>query len=358
MIVFLAAFGYLSFSLYQGNIRNEIIRYNEQNIGYTTERYEEHFKLVQKEMYALYFHDEVSGLPFSSENQRYELLDRIRQQIVKVVSNPLLYIDNGIFVFREGTLTLSKLGTTDRKSLFEKYYASQDYPDSFWQQQLEESTYTSKAFAMSSFYEYPFYQSGQPINKGLFIPYINKHWQKHDFYVVAMLDANKLFDAFHRSVNANFIIYDEHKTPIFSTVKPEDDVKIPELSANQTYILHNNTYYFYRVGAHTGFTYLNIVPGASIAEQVASLNLTSWVLLVLALLLSAIVSILFSIRFHNPVKRMVSSLQQTNGSDVLFKSNIREFNLIGQKLNEMLKTNAEIQSDLLQKTPSSSLTVI
>lgn len=349
VIVLLVSFNYLSFTFFQSNIRGEIIRYNAQNIRFTSDRYEEHFQLVQKQMYALYFNDEMSGLLMSTGNARFQLLDRIKQEIVKVVSNPLIYVDNAIVVFQDPTLTLSRTGTNDRVSLFEKFYASPEYPDAFWQQQFQE-TYTSKIFPMASFREHAFYQSGEAMPKGQFIPYINKHWQNNDFYLVAMLDAGKLFRAFHRSVNANFIIYDEAKRPIYSTTGQTDLQRIPQLTGDDTYVLKDNTYYFYRKGEFTGFTYLNIVPGASISEQVSRLNLTLILLLLLALTVSVVLSVWFSMRFHKPVKMMVSTIQKPlGGQEGLFKSKIREFELIGRKLEDMLTTNAKIQLDLEHK---------
>lgn len=348
VIVLLMSFNYLSFTFFQNNIRNEIIRYNAQNIRFTSERYEEHFQLVQKQMYALYFHDDVDRLQKSRGNARFELLDRVKQEIIKVVGNPLIYVDNAIIVFKEGSLTLSRIGTNDRVSMFEKFYASRDYPDSFWQNQFKES-YTAKMFPMSMFYEHSFHKSGDVTAKGLFIPYILKHWQNDDFYLVAMMDANKLFDAFHRSVNSNFIILDKQGLPLYSTGGLANRADLPELPLDKTYFLHDNTYYFYQIGQTSGYTYLNIVPGASISEQVSKLNLTLFILLVFALIVSVIISVLFSVRFNRPVKQLVSSLQMSRGEDVRFKSNIREFELIGQKLDDMFQTNARIQSDLAQK---------
>ncbi|MDR6882212.1 helix-turn-helix domain-containing protein [Bacillus sp. 3255] len=348
VIVLLMSFNYLSFTFFQNNIRNEIIRYNAQNIRFTSERYEEHFQLVQKQMYALYFHDDVNRLQKASGNARFELLDRVKQEIVKVVGNPLIYVDNAIIVFKEGSLTLSRNGTNDRVAMFEKFYASRDYPDAFWQKQFNE-TYASKLFPMSMFYEHAFHQSGDATFMGRFIPYIVKHWQNDDFYLVAMLDADKLFDAFHRSVNSNFVILDKQGELLFATGGAAARTNLPNLPAGKTYFLHDNTYYFYQTGANSGFTYLNIIPGASISEQVSKLNLTLIVLLVLALIVSIVVSVLFSVRFNRPVKRLVTSLQMPGGEDLRFKSNIREFELIGQKLDDMLQANARIQSDLAQK---------
>lgn len=82
-------------------------------------------------MYALYFNDDVDRLQKASGNARFALLDRVKQEIIKVVGNPLIYVDNAIIVFKEGSLTLSRIGTNDRVAMFEKFYASTDYPDSF-----------------------------------------------------------------------------------------------------------------------------------------------------------------------------------------------------------------------------------
>lgn len=347
VILLLVSFNFLSFTFFQRNIRNEIIGYNAQNIRFTSERYEEHLQLIQKQMYALYFNEDMTRLKYSGGNERFWLLNRIREEFMRVAINPLIYLDDVILVFNEENLTLSKTGTNDRKMMFEKFYASDSYPDSFWRQQFDEP-YTSKVFPMATFYEHSFHESKKATAKGVFIPYMNKHWQNNEFYLVAMLDAHKLFNAFHRSVNTNFYMYDAAGMPLYSNGEL-GPIALPELPADKSHVMIDNTYYFYETGAFSGFTYVNVVPGASISEQISRLHVTLAVLLVLALLVSVIISVWFSIHFNKPVKQIMSSISKSDGKDGMFKSNIKEFEFIGQKLDDMKQTNAKIQSDLMHK---------
>ncbi|MNI09962.1 HTH-type transcriptional regulator YesS [compost metagenome] len=127
------------------------------------------------------------------------------------------------------------------------------------------------------------------------------------------------------------------------------NITLPQLPANKSHLLVDDTYYFYQTGAFSGFTYLNIIPGASISEQVSRLQVTLVILLMLTLVVSAIISIWLSIRFNKPVKQIVSSISTTAGKGGLFKSTIKEFELIGQKLDDMKQSNARIELDLIQK---------
>lgn len=348
VILLLVSFNFLSFTFFQTNIRNEIIRNNEQNTQFTSERYEEQFKLIQKEIYALYFNDHVFRLRSSPGNARFEALELVRQEINRIIGNPLLYVDNIILVFKDGGLTLSKAGTTSTDNLFEKFYASEDYPDKFWQEQFQ-GKYSSSLFASSMFYEHAFYAHGEATAKGLFIPYIVKHWQQTDFYIVAMLDANKMFNAFHSSASSRFVMLDEDGRAIYpadNTIMAEEHPEMPE---DKTHIQKDNTYFFYRNGADSGLKYLNMVPGEHISSQISQLNMTLIALLVLALVVSLFVSVIFSIRFNNPIQQIVGAIQQWNGRNVTVRTGIREFELIGSKLNDMLRINSRIERDLEHK---------
>lgn len=348
VIVLLASLHFLSYTFYQSNIRSEIIRYNEQNIRFASERYEEHFQLIQKQMYALYFSENVTRLRNSSGNSRFELYDLVKQEINKVVGNPLMHIDNIFLVFKDSGVMLSKVGTTDRNAHFDKFYTSKDYPNSFWQKQFSQ-TYTSRLYPASSFFENPFFETGEAISKGEFYPYVIKHWQYDDFYIVAMLDADRLYNAFHRSVNSNFIIYDQQGAPVYVKGDIPGDKPLPETSQDGSSLLLDHTYYFTKSGGHSGFTYMNIVPGSRMFEQISQLNLILLSLLAVALLVSVFFSIMFSVRFNRPVKQIVNSIQQPNGKDVSIPKGIPEFELIGQKLDDMQKTNARIEQDLVLK---------
>ncbi|SDE40236.1 Helix-turn-helix domain-containing protein [Paenibacillus sp. UNCCL117] len=349
VILLLVSFNFWSFSFFQTNIRNEIIRYNEQNIQFASQRYEEHVELVQKQMYALYFQDHVDLLRGSAGNARFEAYQLVKQELTRVISNPLLYVDNAVLVFKDDPQVLSKVGTNEKATFFEKVYASEDYPLSFWQEQFAKP-YSSKLFPASRFVEYPFYPAGAPTDKGTFIPYIVKHWQNDDFYIVAMLDAGKLFNAFNRSASPSFTIMDEDDRVIFSAGGPGPENLRAMMPPDQSYGLFDNTYYFHRTDLTSRLSYVSAVPGESISEQVSRLNLTLLLLLTLALLVSVLVSVVFSLRFNNPVKQIINSIQGIEGAVGQVRTRIREFQLIGRKLDDMQKANAAIERDLMHQT--------
>lgn len=348
VILLLVSFNFLSFTFFQNNIRSEIILNNEQNTEFTTRKYEEHFMLIQKQIYTLYFNEHVTRMRNGSGNTKFEAFDMIRSEIARIIDNPQLYVDNIFLVFKDSGLTLSRTGTTEKSNLFEKFYASHDYPDQFWTDQFEGS-YSSTLFPASVFYEYPFYKHGEPTAKGLYMPYIIKHHQQNDFYIVAMLDANKMFHAFNSAANSSFYIIDDEGTPIYPVDSTGIELAEFALPANKTHIHQDNTYYFYRSGGGSNLTYLSVVPGEHISSQVSQLNMTLLVLLILALIISLFVSVIFSIRFNNPIQQIVGAIQQWNGRNVTVRTGIREFELIGSKLNDMLRTNSRIEKDLAHK---------
>lgn len=348
VILLLVSFNFLSFTFFQNNIREEIIRNNEQNTEFTTKRYEEQFTLIQKQIYSLYFNDHVTRMRNGSENAKFEALDMIRSEIIGIIDNPLLYVDNIMLVFKDEKRIVSRTGTTEKNFMFEKFYASPDYPNKFWNDQFQGS-YSTALFPASIFYEHPFYNHGEPTAKGLYMPFIVKHHQQNDFYIVAMLDANKMHNAFNSSAYSSFFIIDEQGNAIYPADAGGSELDGLVLPADQTHLNQDNTYYFYRKAADSKLTYLNVVPGKHISSQVSQLNMTLIALLVIALIISLLVSVVFSVRFNNPIQQIVGAIQQWNGRNVTVRTGIREFELIGSKLNDMLRTNSRIEKDLAQK---------
>ena len=88
IIVLLASFNYLSFTYFRKQIREEIIRYNTQNLNNTTDGFENHFSLVIKLMYSFYSKDRVQLL--NKPDFSYEIANQLRTDILNTVSNDLL----------------------------------------------------------------------------------------------------------------------------------------------------------------------------------------------------------------------------------------------------------------------------
>lgn len=342
VVLLLVSFNFLSFAFFQTKIRQEIINYNSQNLNFTSDRYEEHFRLIAEEMYALYYNEHVILLHQANAKMRYAHLEAVRQQIGTIVANPLLYVDDILFVFKDLDIVLGKNGTFEQKAFFEEFYASRDYPLSFWKMQFAHQM-PSAVYASSDFYEHPFHLFGTSIHKGEFFPYILKNQQVDQFYIVVMLDAKKLYRAFHRSLDAHFLILDPQGKELFRSFPAGETIALPPMERIASYVLLDDKYYFYHMKPSLQpRTYVNMVESKHISDHVASLNQTLLGLLIAAIAVSISVSVLFSVRFYRPVKQIIEGTRVT--------TRIKEFEIIKQKMNELLEKNTRIERNLLQKS--------
>ncbi|GAA3409611.1 helix-turn-helix domain-containing protein [Paenibacillus hodogayensis] len=346
IIVLLISFNFLSYTFFRNNVTNEILRYNNLNLDKTVSDYEKHLSLIRKVAFSIYFSSEVDVLRINSPRIQYEVAGQIRQNIRNMLGNDNLYLNNIILYFRETGFIIEKEGTTLAESMFSKFYRSPAYSYDFWKEEFNQP-YSYKAYPASSFTDVSWENW---TSKGYMIPYVIKDNANAKLMIIAMLDANSMFTAFHQSINRNFLVLNEQGETLFSSVDPNQKITLDQLTGGKGHLKVGTDYYFYSKGP-SGNTYINIVPNAGISSQIIKLNVILVSLLVLAIVISIGASILFSIRMNNPLKKIVQTIQELNQSPTAPNNNgsIKEFALIGDRLTNLLQTNRIIHEDLRQK---------
>ncbi len=342
IIVLLASFNFLSFTYFRKQIREEIIRYNTQNLNNTTDGFENHFSLVIKLMYSFYSKDRVQLL--NKPDFSYEIANQLRTDILNTVSNDLLYIEDFLVVFESTRLVLGKGGSTDPETAFNKFYSSPSYSYDYWKGQFKEP-FTSRIYPASRFLEMSLRQS--PVDLGPLIPVVAKNRFYPDLHMVCLLRSDRLVAAFHRSINEKIVILGQDGKVLFSN-HAEEISEMPALPDKQGYLRQNEQYFFYKKGDTTGITYINIVPDAHISAIVSRLNFTLITLLLVAIAISIGTSVLFSLRFNNPVQRIIESLRRMN-TNAPQKSRANEFEVINEAIHHMQQVQHSIHLDLDEK---------
>lgn len=347
IIVLLLSFNFLSYAFFRSNITDEILRYNKLNLDKTINDYEKHLTLIRNMTFGLYFSSDVELLKISSPRIHYDVASNIRQSIRQTLGNNYLYLSNIILYFRETGFIIEKEGTSRAETMFSKYYASDRYAYDFWRNEFDEP-YSYRLYPAAEFYE----STGYGVNpKGTLLPYIIKDTANSKLMIVEMLDAEKMFAAFHQSINRNFIVMNGDGQLLFSSVDPGRTVTLSDLPGLQGHLKIGTDYYFYAKSPTSGFTYVNIVPDARISSQIVKLNVILVTLLILAIVISIGTSVLFSVRMNNPLKRIVQTIQELNAGPppTVRRSQIREFDLIGDRLSHLMQTNRVIHEDLRHK---------
>ncbi|MDI4647725.1 helix-turn-helix domain-containing protein [Cohnella hashimotonis] len=329
IIILLVSLTAYALSVSKSNVREEIVKYNTLMLDTTMENYEKHFDIIRKQMYLFMFSDRVQKL---QREPRYSDFGAIVTDIQTQVSNSNLYIADIVFYSKSHNFVIDKSASTTPDNLFDVFMAGDQYPKSFWDRQFEEN-YTNRTFPADRFYSDVF--TGRQEVVGDYIPIIFKRADNRDFYMAVFLDANRMYEAFHQSLNDDFIIYDFEGQTIFER---SDIGEFPALASLKSRtgneFVMDNRYHFFRTSI-SGRTYMHRLPVAQIASQ-TRLNLTLVVLVVAVVLLSLVMALLLAARINNPFKKLVDSIRGANDEEP-YRSSIREFDLIGSQLQDKNK---------------------
>ncbi|MDF2669714.1 MAG: hypothetical protein K0R67_2020 [Paenibacillus sp.] len=342
VILLLVSFNLIAYKFFSNRMQQEIIRYNNQNLKNTVERYDNHLQIIQGAVTRLFFNQKVLLLNELGNAEQFDPVNLVVEEIRDILRNDQLYLDNVMILFDKNGFVVEKNGPSQLNQMFSSYYVSPNYSPAFWRDQLQH-TYRSKVFPQADF-ELP-----QSNSRGNFIPMLFKNKVNPDFYIAVLLDARQIFKAFHNSVNNRFYVADASGSVLFNS---DHSIIQPDLLAqfkdgsNQLQL--NDNYYFYYKSEASGLTYINVIPNTKIAEGITKLNLVLISLLLGAILISIAVSVVVSFKFNSPIQKIISSIRHTTPNGFLH-SKIEEYNVLHDMINQMVKTNRDIEHDLNQK---------
>jgi two-component system response regulator YesN len=344
IILLLASFNYLSLTFFREQVQEEIITYNSLNMKQTADGYETHIQLLSNMVLGFFSSESVQIL---NKNAESYITTQIRAEIRNMVSNPLLYMDNLVLFFKDRNFILEKEGSTTADTMFNKFYSNDNYPFEFWQAQFDTPSYFT-IYPAANFREESF--RGNFTSRGKLFPITLKNKLYPGLYMIAFIDADKVFKAFHRSINENFLILDTQGNVMYTTLTEPPGAlgSLPAMPEKQGYIRQGDSYYFYYKGGSTGLTYVNVVSNQELGAKVSRLNFTLLSVLLIAIAIGVGTSLLFSIRFNNPVKKIIDSIRQLN-TDEAGGMSTNEFEQINSTIHQMFKTNHDIHKVLHEK---------
>lgn len=348
VIAILVALNVLSFIYLKDNIHQEIVKYNELNMQHTMEGYERHIDLTKNLILGLFQNSELTAnlniLRSIPEVRGYDRLVTVQTEIRTLQSNPFLHFENVFIYFKNGGYVLEKEGTSSARDMFLKFYVSADYPLPFWEARFDDNeffhVYPSAAFAES------YMNTTKPL--GTLLPVVVKNLLYKDMYFTVMINADQLFRSLHYAQEHPFFIVDDQGTVIYTSAPSSEPLPVSMFQDKSGKFVLNHHYYFYKSGAQTGFTYVTMVPIQNISSQMLRLNFILFALLGVTVVIGTTASLLFSIRLHNPVKRIIESIHQFNIKQVP-NTGIREFEFIGEKMKQLMDINEHINRDLTEK---------
>ncbi|MFC5450028.1 helix-turn-helix domain-containing protein [Paenibacillus aestuarii] len=344
IILLFVSFHIVSLIMYRNNIHDEIIKYNDANLTYTTNGFEQYFELLNSVLLSMYTGDNLEKLNHPSID--YVAAGQVINDLQHTTANSQLYLNN-LFVYdAKLSLVLEKnRGSSNPETMFSEHYVNPRYTYEFWKREFAEP-FTYKLYPSATFTE----SSGTAYSSqsDLVIPYMVKSPVYPDFIMLAFIDFTKLYKAYHQSINENFYMISPQGQTLFSSDQTGKH-ELPALDPGKKWVKYNGNYYFYKKGTVTGLTYVNIVSDGSISAQLFRQSLTLLLLLVISIIVSVTVSVFSSLRFNNPVKKIVESIRHLNEKKELGGKPVNELELISENIGRMMKLNRDTLTDLEEK---------
>lgn len=345
IILLFVSFNLVSLFIFRESAHDEIITYNETNLSNTTRGFEQYFQLLNVTLVNWYLKNEDLQ-KFNQPKLDYVAAGKVIDGLQNMADNPQLYLNN-VFVFNAKLdFLLEKSRGGNPEGLFRSHYNNSEYPFEYWEREFAKPFYFKLYPAASFTQASDMPPKPQASQTGLVMPYMIKNKLNADLVLLAFIDARKLFRDYHQSINDNFYILDPQGVPMFSS-DSTGELKLPAFAEGKNWVKEHGNYYFYQKGGTSGFTYVNIVPGAEISAHMYRLVVTLLVLLVVAAAISITVSVFFSMRFNNPVRKIVESIRHLNEQKA-GAGPVNEFDLIHENIGRLVKLSKDADARLEQ----------
>lgn len=347
IILLFSSFNLLSIHLFGKGVQKEIIQYNRLMLKNTAERYQTHLERMKTLLFDLYSDKDVvafnrqllrkgqSDIEFSSA---MEFMKPLRAQAY----NPMLYLHNVLIHFKTPSIVFEKEGSVEADMLFSQFYVSEDYPLSFWENNLRDSRnyrlHAEETFTVST------------LNSALNLQLIPFSFRvpASNYQVIALLDANLMREAYYgEEDNRQFMILEKDGSLLYSTSGRLAATDIPEFNESEDYILSGDYYFFRETPADSSLTYVTAVPYSNIATRVRTTTLTLILISGAAIIIGLLASVFFSRKINRPVKDMVTLLLRRDSGKL--KSTIHEFDLIHQNIRDLMLEKEATLKDLIDK---------
>ncbi|MEF3308858.1 AraC family transcriptional regulator [Paenibacillus sp. GYB004] len=346
MVVILISFAFnlFAYNFFYNQMRDELIRSNTTALANTVDGYETQLLQLDDLLTRYYFDNSVAALKKGNIGSDFPIVNELADEFRTIVSNYNLDLENVFIYFKEQGFVIDKNGYTRAEEMFGKYYVSRDYGPEFWAGQFADD-FHFRTFPSAEFTRHQI----ELMNPGSsrFVPVIVKSQIGSQFYVGALIDADRMFSAqlqrednpFYMTGSAGQLFYSAGAVPAAMPAAPGE--------AGKSFVLHGSDYYFYKTGELSGQTYVSVIPYETIASQMTKMNVLLLTLFALSVLISIAISVLLSVRFKNPVQRILEALRQMNPV-IRQTSTIHEFNVISESLQHMIQS-VHRKNSLLQK---------
>ncbi|MCU6709817.1 AraC family transcriptional regulator [Paenibacillus sp. J5C_2022] len=340
VIVLFVGFSLASLWMFKKSVHEEIVKYNYANLNVTTRSFEQYFQTLTSVLMDLQLNNEAFRKFTESTKLDYVMAAKLIETFNATTNNAQLYLQDLILYDKELSFALDKVRGSGAEAMFSKHHINVEHSPGYWLEQLEQP-FAIKLHPVTSFAE-------SHADKGTDVfPFMVKNRWSSEYFILALIDTDRLIGQLHQSINKNLYILDEQGNALLA-YDSNPSGQLPSLDFERNWIKSGDNYYFYKKGSATGLTYVNVVPDTSVSQPVERLIILLVVLLVLATAIGIIASIYFSVRYSNPVRKIVETIRKETAHSHDGRGN--EFELIQRNISRMMQVNRDALQDLEEKS--------
>ncbi|MFK7691196.1 helix-turn-helix domain-containing protein [Paenibacillus sp. HJGM_3] len=347
MIIILVSFAFngWAYRFFHRQMIDQLVHSSTLGLANKVDGYEKQLSQIDDLLTMHFFDASLMSLKKSSFDSNFprvnELADQFRAITIKYNSS----VENAFIYYKGQNFVIDKNGYSSAEDMFGKYYISPGYGPEFWAAQFREDFHL-KVLPAAQFKRSPL-DSFQESKSSRYMPVIVRNQIGSPFYMAALVDTERMFGSLSGSgASEGFYITDSNGSLYFgSGAMPEG--ALPALQTDRSHMLYDNNYYFYQKGPVSGLTYVSIVPYEAIASQLDRMSALLLTLFGLSILVSIAISVLLSVRFKNPVQRIIEGLREMNPV-IPHRSKVYEFNVISESMQHII-ASLHRKDSLLQK---------
>lgn len=345
LILISFAFNVWAYRFFHNRMIEQLVHSSTLGLANKVDSYEKQFSQIDDLLTMNFFDASLTSLKKSNFDSSFPIVNDLADKFKAITNNYNSSVENAFIYYKDQDFVIDKNGYSRAEDMFDKYYVSDNYGSDFWTKSFQEDFHL-KVLPVA---EFKLFRSGSYLNanKGHYLPVIVRNQIGSPFYMVALVDAERMFGSLsNASASDGFYITDKSGKLYYSS-RTMTDTALPSLQADQSNVLYDDNYYFYQKGPVSGLTYVSIVPYAAIASQLNRMSVLLLTLFGLSILISIAFSVLLSVRFKNPVQRIIEGLREMNPV-IPHHSKVHEFNVISESLQHII-ASVHRKDTLLQK---------
>lgn len=347
LVIFVVSSFYMySYKAFIDIVENQIAQNIDERFDNVIARFDRYFEQIKYILLQMSF--ESSFNPLSSGNklspyEQIKVIESFMQRIYKNNQNEYLQDVRTIFIVTaaEDEYIIESHGTFQKDDFFHLFYNNPSYTEEFWMKELKKdftfNIYPSALYKNRSIQE----------KESFLMPVAFKLKDNNNYMVVALVDIRQIASNIEGNAIDSLYIYSQEGECLFPQ---ESGLNISGLdfSKNSRFQKTQQGYLFTRTSNSSKLRYYKLVSDTNLKREVSKVRAIFQIVLVVAILISVIISLIIVTKFNNPVKQ-ISEIIKNSKNPFSEEDNTADLVNIKDNIQRLVHMNEDYVQDISSK---------